>query len=371
LSSEVKMYMGKQVAEAVPLLRVNGLKKYFPIQRGLFRKTVGHVKAVDDVSFDVAEGETLGIVGESGCGKTTTGRCIPRLVEPTEGEVLFRRDKGVVNIVDADKAGLHEIRREIQTIFQDPMSSLNPRMSVRDIISEPLRVNGIGTRRERTEAVEEAMARVSIRPEYMNRFPHQFSGGQRQRIGIARSLILKPRLIICDEAVSALDVSIQAQVINMLMDLQKDLKFTYLFIAHDLSVVEHICDRVVVMYLGKVVETGPTERLYQRPRHPYTEALLYSIPMADPLARRRRAPLEGDVPDPSNPPKGCYFHTRCPYATDLCRREAPPLVPLKDEPSRMTACHRVDEIDLKGFDVIRDDRRSADAPAPRRATTPV
>lgn len=339
------------------LLRVVKLKKHFPIQKGVFRKTVGHVKAVDDVSFEVGRGETLGLVGESGCGKTTTGRCIPRLIEPTDGEILFRRDGKMIDIADADDAMLRDARREIQIIFQDPMSSLNPRMSVRDLIAEPLQVNGIGSRADQTEAVAQAMHRVKIRPEYMNRFPHEFSGGQRQRIGIARSLILGPRLIICDEAVSALDVSIQAQVINLLSDLQEELGLTYLFIAHDLSVVEHISDRVAVMYLGKVVESGPTEALYQTPRHPYTEALLYSIPMADPLARRDEAPLEGDVPDPSNPPKGCYFHTRCPYATDICRREEPQLSPVKGESGHLAACHRVDEIELKGFEAIGRARR--------------
>jgi oligopeptide/dipeptide ABC transporter ATP-binding protein len=361
------MQSADQVA-ATPLLRVTGLKKHFPIHRGLLRKVVGHVKAVDDVSFEVAEGETLGLVGESGCGKTTTGRCIPRLVEPTAGEVLYHKDGGVMDIATTDKAGLHAVRREIQTIFQDPMSSLNPRMTIRDIVAEPLQINGIGSGAERTDAVVEALKRVSLRPEYMNRFPHEFSGGQRQRVGIARSLILKPRLVICDEAVSALDVSIQAQVINMLSDLQKELKLTYLFIAHDLSVVEHICDRVVVMYLGKIVETGPTATLYQTPRHPYTEALLNSIPMADPLARRQRPPLQGDVPDPSNPPKGCYFHTRCPYAAAICRTEAPPLRPVPGEPSRRSACHRMEEIELRGFEAIRGERRKQAAPRPVATT---
>lgn len=342
---------------ARPLLRVAGLKKYFPVQRGVFRRTVGHVKAVDEVSFEVAEGETLGLVGESGCGKTTTGRCIPRLIEPTDGKILFRRNGGMVDIVSADKAALKEIRREVQIIFQDPMSSLDPRMTVRDLIAEPLRVNGIGTRAERTAAVAEALARVNIRAEYMNRFPHEFSGGQRQRIGIARSLILGPRLVICDEAVSALDVSIQAQVVNLLSDLQAELKLTYIFIAHDLSVVEHISNRVAVMYLGKVVESGPTGSLYQSPRHPYTEALLRSIPMADPLARHKRPPLEGDVPDPANPPPGCYFHTRCPYAKPICRTEPPPFKPVKGEPAHSVACHRVDELELSGFEAIRTERR--------------
>lgn len=342
---------------ATTLLSVRNLQKFFPIRRGLFRKTVGYVRAVDNVSFDIAEGETVGVVGESGCGKTTTGRCIPRLVEPSEGQVLLNREGRMVDITKLDARELRSVRREVQTIFQDPMSSLNPRMTVRDIIAEPLRANHIGTRRERTEKVSQAMARVSIRPEYMNRFPHEFSGGQRQRIGIARSLILEPKLVICDEAVSALDVSIQAQVINMLEDLQREMKLTYMFIAHDLSIIEHICDRVVVMYLGKVVESGPTRALYQTPKHPYTEALLNSIPMADPLARRQRTPLEGDVPDPSNPPSGCYFHTRCPYAVDICRKVEPELKAVKGGPGHMSACHRVEDIAFRGFDAIRGERK--------------
>jgi oligopeptide/dipeptide ABC transporter ATP-binding protein len=349
--------MGKLIEDPGILLSVENLKKYFPVQKGIFRKVIGHVKAVDDVNLFIREGETLGLVGESGCGKTTTGRCIPRLLEPTSGRICYRKEGEVVDIARLEKEELKEIRREIQIVFQDPVSSLDPRMMIKDIIAEPLLANRIGSKDERLDRVKKLLDTVNISTEYMNRYPHEFSGGQRQRIGIARSLVLSPRLVICDEPVSALDVSIQAQVINLLSDLQDELKLTYLFIAHDLSVVEHISDRVAVMYLGKVVELGPTERLYQQPRHPYTEALLKSIPMADPLAKQKKTPLEGDVPDPSHPPEGCYFHTRCPYVKALCSEKTPSLMEARSEEDHFDACLRSDELDLKGFDEIRKSRR--------------
>ena len=345
------------MADSRVLLSVEHLKKYFPMQKGVFRKVVGHVKAVDDVNLFVRKGETLGLVGESGCGKTTTGRCIPRLLDPTAGCILYRKDDEVIDLAKLEKDQLKEMRKEIQIIFQDPVSSLNPRMTIRDIIAEPLIVNGIGTRSEQSERVKDLMAKVHISGDYLNRYPHEFSGGQRQRIGIARSLILGPKLVICDEPVSALDVSVQAQILNLLSDLQDDLHLTYLFIAHDLSVVEYISDRVAVMYLGKVVELAPTDSLYQHPRHPYTEALLRSIPMADPRARRKKTPLEGDVPDPANPPKGCYFHTRCPYVRDLCREITPELRPSKIQPDHFDACLLSDDQKLRGFNGKREMKR--------------
>ena len=329
------------------VLQVNGLKKYFPIKKGIFRRTVGWIRAVDDVSFAVPEGQTLGLVGESGCGKTTTGRCILRLYEPTAGSILYRLDDQLEDIVGFDYAQMKRVRQKMQIIFQDPFSSLDPRMTVHDIIAEPLRINRIGARMQQTERVEELLEMVGLNLSQMNRYPHEFSGGQRQRIGIARALALNPEVIVCDEPVSALDVSVQAQVLNLLMDLQERLNLTYLFIAHDLSVVEYISQRVVVMYLGKIVEIADATDLYISPRHPYTEALLGAIPIPDPLAKRTRKPLAGTVPSAANPPSGCNFRTRCPYVQDVCAREEPPLTEVTG--NRYVACHFADELDLTGF----------------------
>ncbi len=334
------------------ILEVKNLKKYFPIKRGFFRRVVGHVKAIDGVSFHIKKGETLGLVGESGCGKSTTGRCINRLIEPTEGEISFRLNGELKDVVRADRNELATIRRSAQIIFQDPFSSLDSRMSVRDLIAEPLKVNRIGNNKTQTDTVAELLGRVGLNKHQMNRYPHEFSGGQRQRIGIARALTLNPELIICDEPVSALDVSVQAQVINLLEDLQEEFGYTYLFIAHDLSVVEHISDRVMVMYLGKIVEVAGADEIYLTPKHPYTEALLGSIPVGDPRLNKKRIPLKGNVPSPSNPPSGCNLHPRCPYAQDVCSKEEPELVE-QAETGRYSACHFSKEIRFSGYEELK------------------
>ena len=307
------------------------------------------VHAVGDVSFKVNEGETMGIVGESGCGKTTLGRCIVRAYEPTAGQVMYTTSEGeLIDFLKIDKKTMKEYRKEIQMIFQDPYSSLDPRMTVLDIIKEPLLANYPHMPKEEMEMkVMDIAAKVGLNTAYLKRYPHAFSGGQRQRIGIARALVLNPRIIVCDEAVSALDVSIQAQVINLLHDLQKEFDLTFLFISHDLSVVEYISDRVGVMYLGKMVEFAPTKKLFSHPMHPYTESLLSAVPVADPTKQMERIPLEGEIPNPANPPSGCYFHTRCRYCTERCEKEAPEYV--EAEPEHYVACHRAKELKLKGF----------------------
>jgi peptide/nickel transport system ATP-binding protein len=329
------------------LLEVKSLKKYFPVRRGVFRRVVGHVKAVDDVSFYIKEGETLGLVGESGCGKTTCGRTILRLIEPTAGQVLFHKTGNAVDVATLRGRRLKELRREMQIIFQDPYSSLNPRMTVGDIVGEPLLVHKVARGKELRDRVAELLGAVGLKPQYMKRYPHEFSGGQRQRIGIARALALEPKLIIADEPVSALDVSIQAQVLNLLEDLQTQFSLTYLFIAHDLSVVKHISDRVAVMYLGKIVEMVSNEELFANPKHPYTEALMSAVPVPDPDFHIERILLEGDVPSPVNPPSGCYFHPRCPYAQETCSQAAPEFRDLGGE--HFAACHFAETLSLQGL----------------------
>jgi oligopeptide/dipeptide ABC transporter ATP-binding protein len=334
-------------ATAEPLLEVSGLKMHFPIRKGLLQRVVGMVRAVDDVNFRVGKGETLALVGESGCGKTTTSRCVVRALQPTAGRIAFRTgEDGAVDLAAMPHRRLKPVRRHLQMIFQDPFSSLNPRMSLFDLVGEPLLNYGMRSRSEREQRVAELLRLVGLRPEYMRRFPHAFSGGQRQRIGIARALALNPRLIVADEAVSALDVSVQAQVLNLLADLRDQLGLAYLFVAHDLSVVKQFSHRVAVMYVGRIVETAPTASLFAAPRHPYTEALLSAVPVADPRARRQRILLEGEVANPANPPSGCYFHPRCRYATDLCRKEAPPLAEVV--PGHAAACHYAKTLTLRG-----------------------
>jgi oligopeptide/dipeptide ABC transporter ATP-binding protein len=316
-----------------PVLEVEGLKKHYPVKKGILRRTVGHVYAVDGVSFAIGEGETLGLVGESGCGKSTVARTLLRLVEPSGGAIRL----GGQDITHLGKAELRPHRRQMQIIFQDPFSSLNPRMPVGDIVGEPLEVHGIARGKEREARVAELFQQVGLRPQQMKSFPHEFSGGQRQRICIARALALSPKLIIADEPVSALDVSIQAQVINLMVDLQRQKRLSYLFIAHDLAVVEHISDRVAVMYLGKIVEHADKKTLFLNPLHPYTEALLSAVPVPNPRLKRAKRVLQGDVPSPMNPPSGCPFHTRCPYAEERCRREVPPLQEVA--PGHLVSCH--------------------------------
>lgn len=315
-----------------PLLQIHNLKKYYSINKGFGKKE--YVKVVDDVSFNIEKGETVGLVGESGCGKSTTGKAILHLIPLTDGEVTYNG----YNLAQLTRNQMQQLRREMQIVFQDPYASLNPRLKVREILLEPLNVHKIGTKAERQKMVEEYLDVVGLGRHYLNRYPHEFSGGQRQRIGIARALILNPSLIVADEPVSALDVSIQAQILNLLQDLQKQFALTYLFISHDLRVVKHICDRVGVMYLGHLVEFAPKDQIFEHPLHPYTKALLSAVPEADPDATRNRIILEGDVPNPANPPKGCVFHTRCPVAKEVCRTELPKFKPM-DRNGHLIACH--------------------------------
>ncbi len=339
--------MSEQVSQEKPLLEVIELKKYFPIQRGFFKRVVGHVKAVDGVNFSIMEGETLGLVGESGCGKTTTGRSILQAISPTSGQVLFKDPTlGYVDVCKLEKKDLKLVRSSMRMIFQDPYASLNPRMTLLDIVGAPLRALGIMNGKELEDRVAEMLQLVGLRPEYMRRYPHAFSGGQRQRIGLARSLAPNPMFVVCDEPVSALDVSVQAQILNLLKELQEKMGLTYLFVAHDLSVVAHICDRVAVMYVGKIVEMASTAKLFASPRHPYTEALMSAIPKPDPRPREKRVLLTGEVANPANPPSGCYFHPRCEYVQDVCKTEEPAFENTGED--HYVKCHFAQELHLAG-----------------------
>ena len=339
--------MTHSAAQGETLLDVRGLRMHFPIRTGLLHRTVGQVRAVDDVSFTIKAGETLSLVGESGCGKTTTGRCIVRAYKPTSGAILFRQPDGrTVDLAGLRSSEVKPWRKQIQMVFQDPMSSLNPRMNVLEIVGEPLLVNGIAKGRELEDRVADMLRSVRMSPDYMRRYPHAFSGGQRQRIGIARALSVNPRLVVADEAVSALDVSVQAQILNLLQDLQEEFELTYLFVAHNLSVVRYISDRVAVMYVGKLVELAETNRLFASPQHPYTEALMANVPKPDPRLRSKRIALQGEVADPANPPSGCYFHPRCPYVKDRCKAETPALREI--QPGHFAACHFAEELSLRG-----------------------
>ena len=335
------------------LLEIKNLKKYFPVYKGVFRRVVAHVKAVDGINFFIKEGETLGLVGESGCGKTTAGRTILRLIEPTEGEILFQHKELInggenyrkINVATASRKLVKLLRRDMQIIFQDPYSSLNTRMTVGAIVAEPLLVHNISNAKKREEQVQDLLIAVGMNPDHMKRYPHEFSGGQRQRIAIARALALKPQLIIADEPASALDVSIQAQVLNLLKSLQDEFNLAYLFITHDLSAVKYISDRLAVMYLGKIVESAFTEEVFNNPKHPYTEALISAVPVPDPDYKTKRILLRGDVPSPVNPPSGCYFHPRCRYAKEVCKTEAPAYRELAS--AHFVSCHFGDQLDLQ------------------------
>ncbi len=338
---------------APTLVDVRNLKVHFPLGGGFLKKSTGTLKAVDGISFSIRKGETLGLVGESGCGKTTTGRSIVRAIDPTGGAITYvREDNSTVDLAALDHRDLKPLRKEIRIVFQDPFSSLNPRMTVLQTVGEPLKAFNMYPGKQREERVGELLQKVGLRPEYMRRYPHAFSGGERQRISIARALALDPRLVVLDEAVSALDVSVRAQILNLLSDLQKDLDLTYLFISHDLSVIEHICDRVAVMYVGQIIELAPTRALFQKPLHPYTETLMSAVPVPDPRLRNRRQRIkpQGEVADPVNPPSGCYFHPRCRFAQDRCSAEAPPLREIT--PGRFAACHFAEDLSLLGVEAM-------------------
>lgn len=338
---------GQQQRDEDVLVEIKDLKKHFPIHRGFFRREVGQIRAVDGVSLAIRQGETHGLVGESGSGKTTTARMVLRAIEPTEGEIWFDdRELGRVNIPSLNERQLRQVRRNIKIVYQDPYSSLNSRMTVGQIVGEHLFVNKHARGRELEQRVAELLEMVGLRPEYARRYPHAFSGGQRQRVAIARALSMDPQLIVCDEAVSALDVSVQAQILKLLRELQGTFGLSYLFVAHDLSVVENMADHVSVMYLGQIVESAPTTALYTKPLMPYTEALMSAVPQPDPKAVKKRIILKGELPSPANPPSGCYFHTRCPYATDLCRVEAPELEEIR--PGHFARCHYARELNLQG-----------------------
>ena len=341
--------MTQEPATTAPaLIKVEDLKVYFPIiGGGILQRTSGHVRAVDQVSFEIYEGETLGLVGESGCGKTTVGRALMGAVEATGGSIKFTtRDDDELDLLNTTREGWSIARQQMQLVFQDPFSSLNPRMTIYDIVGDPLRVNKLASAREREERVAEMVRRVGLPPEVIRRYPHAFSGGQRQRIGIARALIMNPRLVIADEPVSALDVSVQAQILNLMQELREQFNLSYLFISHDLSVVQHVSTRVAVMYVGQLVEVAPTDSIFARPLHPYTQALLSSVPLPNPEIRSRGKALEGEVADPANPPGGCYFNPRCPFVQDICRTQAPPLTEI--EPGRLARCHFAGELELEG-----------------------
>jgi len=337
--------MNNQSNNTEILLDIKNIKKYYPIQAGFFRKTVGHVKAVDDVSLYVKRGETLGLVGESGCGKTTLGKCIVRLHRPTSGKLRYKFNGEYKDLLSLGKEESFDARKKIQMVFQDPYSSLNPVKNIFTAFDEPLKIHGWTNPNDRKDRIAELLESVNLQADYMYRYPNEFSGGQRQRICIARALCVNPELIVCDEPVSALDVSIQAQVLNLLKDLQKQLELTYVFIAHDLSVVEYMSDRIAVMYLGKVVELAFSKKLYYHYEHPYTEALLSAVPIPKIGEKRQRIILEGDVPSPVNPPSGCRFHTRCRKCIDICKVKQPKLLPMKNDPDHLVACHLADTID--------------------------
>lgn len=338
-----------------PLIEVQGLRKFFPIRKGFIKRTVGHVRAVDDVSFTINQGEVFGLVGESGSGKSTTALTLLRAYVPTAGSVVFhdQRSGATYELADMTPKQLVPLRKELQVVFQDPYSSLNARMKVREIISEPMVIHGIRDQRTIDDKVVQLLESVGLRAEHMKRYPHAFSGGQRQRLAIARALSIDPQFVVCDESVSALDVSVQAQILNLLRQLQDEFDLTYLFIAHDLSVIKHISDRVGVMYAGRLVEVADTADLFLSPRHPYTESLLSAVPQPDPDAKSSRIVLEGEIPNPANPPSGCYFHPRCPYARDKCAAETPPLRPADDGTTgRIVACHFAEELSLAGVTEI-------------------